>query len=153
MKIIDKIKKAFKNFGKKSDKFIYENLIKDESIHVVNDLKRFFEMPFFDGIVQVSLNKVDNVALPIIRKTLDEAIIAMKSAGVCKDLPSQEARLKCFISVMRDEHKDELGKIYLRLAAWYFKKRSEQSNVSIGLSSSEKAIQDRYNELQDKGLI
>lgn len=149
--MFEKIKRAFKNFGKKTDAFVFKHA--KESIFVVQDLKRFFEMPFFDGVVQVTPNKIDNVALPIIRKTLDEVVIAMTKANSCSHLPTQDERLKCFIAAMREEHKEDLNRLYLEIAAWYFKKRQLQNNINFGFNSSKIEVQNVYSDLKSKGLV
>jgi len=151
MKIIEKIKTLFKRGKTKTDNFVFK--VACEGIYVVEDLKRLVSKPFFDGLVTVTPNNVDNVALPIVRKTLDEVIRTIKVAQSCANLEYEEERLSCFVSRMKDLHKEELNKLCLEIAAWYFKKRQEKNNQSIGLSSAKNEVQKVFDELRLKGKV
>ena len=150
-KLKDKIIAFFKRGKTKTDNFVFK--VACEGIYVVEDLKRLVSKPFFDGLVTVTPNNVDNVALPIVRATLDEIIKTVKVAESCKLLPTEEERLKCFVSRMKDLHKEELNKLCLEIAAWYFKKRQEKNNQSIGLSSAKNEVQKVFDELRLKGKV
>lgn len=145
------LKQKFTNAKQKTDSILFKNA--KESILVVQDLKRFFEMPFFDMTVEVTPNKVDNALLPVIRRTLDEAIMAMKEAKGCAHLPTQDERLKCFISAMREAHKADLNALYLKIAAWYFIKREEQRFEYKGISTAKEEVQAVYNDLKSEGVV
>lgn len=127
---------------------------KDESIFVVEEIKRLVNLPVLDAIVNFTPKGVDNIILTQVRLALNETITILNLADSCKDISSSEARLKCFIEKIKLTHEDDLGKVYKKIAAWYYKKRIETAGgLFLPLLTAEDEIQSRYDDLKIKGKV
>jgi hypothetical protein len=141
----------FTGLFKKTDEKLYRNL--DSSIGYANQFKRFVNSTLLKGGIAITPTKYDDIALEVLIKLTDEVISSLGIAKQCSTLPSHEERLKCLVMKLKETHSSELNGLYLKIAAWYFKRLEDRRGEYKGLSTAENLVNERYIELKNEGLV
>lgn len=108
------------------DSLMYNHI--DDAIRFTNAFKKVVNSNFVRTVVLITPDDTDDKVIHLLNDILHDLIPVLTMTNQCKDLPTKEERLTCFVEGMRKLHPDLQDAIYFKLASLILRKRSGDKN-------------------------